>query len=65
MDDPKGLTDEELLGRLERFVDDERERLSDFLAYLWPRADRRDAPVKTGYSSTFDYCVSTAEAQRG
>ena len=56
MDDPKKLTDEELLGRLERFSYDERERLSGFLAYLG-EADRRNAPVTMGYSSTFDYCV--------
>lgn len=56
MDDPKDLTDEELLGRLERFADDERERLAAFLACLG-EADRRNVPVKMGYSSTFDYCV--------
>jgi len=56
VDIAQSLTDDELLARLERFVEAERERLSDFLAWLG-EADRRNVPVKRGYSSTFDYCV--------
>src|SRR4051812_11534537 len=56
VDHVRRLTDDELLARLERFVEDERERLSDFLAWLG-EVDRRNVPVERGYSSTFDYCV--------
>jgi 5-methylcytosine-specific restriction endonuclease McrA len=52
----EGLTDDELLTRLERFVEEERDRLPAFLAWLG-EADRRNVPIKRGYSSTFDYCV--------
>lgn len=56
MDDPRLLSNEELLGKLERFVEEERERLHSFLAWLG-EADRRKLPEDEGYSSTFDYCV--------
>lgn len=56
MDDPKTLTDEQLLTRLECFVDEERLRLHSFLSWL-AEADLRKAPITKGYSSTFDYCV--------
>lgn len=56
MDDPKTLTDEQLLSRLECFVEEERLRLHSFLAWL-AEADLRKAPVASGYFSTFDYCV--------
>lgn len=56
MDDPKTLTDEQLLSRLECFVEEERLRLHSFLAWL-AEADLRKVPEASGYSSTFDYCV--------
>lgn len=56
MDDPKTLTDEQLLSRLECFAEEERLRLHSFLAWL-AEADLRKAPVASGYFSTFDYCV--------
>jgi hypothetical protein len=56
MDDPKSLSDEELLTRLETFVEEERRRLHSFLAWLG-ELDRRRAHEKRGYHSTFDFCV--------
>ncbi len=56
MDDLKTLTDDQLLTRLEGFVEEERLRLHSFLAWL-AEADLRKAPEANGYSSTFDYCV--------
>lgn len=56
MDDPKTLSNEELLGRLERFVEEERERMHSFLSWLG-EADRRKCLEDLGYTSTFDYCV--------
>lgn len=56
MDDPRGLSDEQLLAAMERFAEEERDRLPGFLACLG-EADRRNLPVERGYSSTFDYCV--------
>ena len=56
MDDPKTMTDEQLLTRLECFVEEERLRLHSFLAWL-AETDLRKVPEATGYSSTFDYCV--------
>lgn len=56
MDDPKTLTDEQLLTRLECFVEEERLRLHSFLSWL-AEADLRKATIGKGYSSTFDYCV--------
>lgn len=56
MDEPKTLTDEQLMMRLECFVEEERMRLHSFLAWL-AEADLRKVPEAKGYSSTFDYCV--------
>jgi hypothetical protein len=56
MADPKTMTDEQLLARLECFVEEERLRLHSFLAWL-AEADLRKVPEANGYSSTFDYCV--------
>jgi hypothetical protein len=56
MDDPKLLSNDELLGRLERFVEEERARLYSFLSWLG-EADRRKLLEDRGYTSTFDYCV--------
>lgn len=56
MDDPKKLSNNELLSRLERFVEEERERMHSFLAWLG-EADRRKCLEDLGYTSTFDYCV--------
>ncbi|MBI4061040.1 MAG: HNH endonuclease [Elusimicrobia bacterium] len=56
MDGAKDLSDEQLLTRLENFVDEERLRLHSFLAWLG-EADRRKLLERRGYSSTFDYCV--------
>lgn len=56
MEDPKLLSDDQLLGRLEAFVEAERERLHTFLAWLG-EADSRKLPEDRGYSSTFDFCV--------
>jgi hypothetical protein len=56
MDDPRTLSDQQLLTRLETFVEEERERLHSFLAWLG-EVDRRKALEGRGYSSTFDYCV--------
>jgi hypothetical protein len=50
------LPDDVLLERIERFVEEERERLHTFLALL-AEIDLRGILVKRGYSSTFDYCV--------
>ena len=56
MDDPRKYSDEQLLEKLEAFVQDERERMPWFLACLG-EADRRGIFEEKGYSSTFDYCV--------
>lgn len=56
MDDPKSLSNEQLIGRLEGFVEEERERLHSFLAWLG-EVDRRKFLEKRGFRSTFDYCV--------
>lgn len=56
MDDPRLLSNDELLRRLERFVEEERERLHSFLAWLG-EVDRRKCLEDLGYSSTFDYCI--------
>ncbi len=56
MDDPRLLSNEQLLAKLEHFVEEERERLHSFLAWLG-EADRRKLPEDEGYSSTFDFCV--------
>ena len=56
MDDPSGLSDEQLLARIDSLAQEERERLPYFLACLG-EADRRKLPDKIGYNSTFDYCV--------
>ncbi|MBI2387092.1 MAG: HNH endonuclease [Elusimicrobia bacterium] len=56
MDDPRSLSSEELLARLDRFVEEERERLHSFLSWLG-EADRRKLPEEWGYSSTFDFCI--------
>ena len=56
MEDPRRFSDEQLLARIEQFAQEERDLLTDFLACLG-EADRRNLPVKRGYSSTFDYCV--------
>ena len=56
MDDPKSLSDEQLLTRLETFVEEERQRLHSFLAWLG-EVDNRRIPEKRGYASTFDYCT--------
>jgi hypothetical protein len=55
MEDLKKLSDEQLRTRLETFVEEERERLHSFLAWLG-EADSRKA-LEVGYGSTFDYCV--------
>jgi 5-methylcytosine-specific restriction endonuclease McrA len=56
MDDPRGLSDDQLLACIERFAEEERDRLPFFLACLG-EADRRRLPEERGYTSTFDYCV--------
>ncbi len=56
MDDPQLLSNEQLLTNLENFVEEERERLPSFLAWLG-EADRRKLPEDKGYSSTFNFCV--------
>lgn len=56
MDDLSALSDEELMRRLEEFVQEERGRLPWFIACLG-ELDRRKALENRGYSSTFDYCV--------
>lgn len=56
MDDPRLLSNVQLLAKLENFVEEERERLHVFLAWLG-EADRRKLLEDKGYSSTFDYCV--------
>ena len=56
MDDPRLLSDDQLLIRLENFVEDERERLHSFLAWLG-EADDRKFLEERGYNSTFDFCV--------
>lgn len=56
MDNPRLLSNEQLLAKLEGFVEEERERLHSFLAWLG-EADRRKLLEDKGYSSTFDYCV--------
>jgi hypothetical protein len=56
MDDPRLLTNAQLLSHLENFVEEERERMHSFLAWLG-EADRRKLPEDEGYASTFDFCV--------
>lgn len=56
MIDAKKLSDDQLIENLNRFVEDERERLHDFLAWL-AEADDRGILVRDGHHSTFDYCV--------
>lgn len=43
--------------RLERFVEEERERLHEFLALLAELDRRANSLRHRGYASTFDYCV--------
>lgn len=64
MDDLRVLSDELLLARIERFAQEEQDRLPVFLACLG-EADRRGLPVKRGYSSTFDYCVRKLKFSEG
>lgn len=64
MDDLQSLPDEQLLARIERFAQEERDRLPVFLACLG-EADRRGLPVKRGYTSTFDYCVQKLKFSEG
>lgn len=54
--DPLSLSDDELVERLESFVEDERKRLHSFLGWLGA-ADSRGTLTRRGYASTFDYCV--------
>lgn len=56
MSDVESLSDDQLLTNLEGFVEQERQQLHSFLAWLG-ELDRRNVPVDRGYSSTFDYCV--------
>jgi hypothetical protein len=56
MDDPGLLSNDELLTKLEHYVEQERDRLHSFLAWLG-EADRRKLLEGRGYTSTFDYCV--------
>jgi len=64
MDDLRVLSDELLLARIEGFAQEERDRLPVFLACLG-EADRRNLPVKRGYTSTFDYCVRKLKFSEG
>jgi len=56
MDDPRLLSDQQLLENMEAFVEDERFRMHSFISWLG-EADRRKALSRGGYTSTFDYCV--------
>lgn len=56
MDDPRALSDDQLLAAIDRFAQEERERMPWFLACLG-EGDRRRIFEVRGYSSTFDYCV--------
>ena len=56
MEDPRCLSDGQLMAGIDQFAQEERGRLPFFLACLG-EADRRKLPEKQGYSSTFDYCV--------
>lgn len=58
------LSDDELLGRMERCVQEERERMHEFLSCL-AEADSRRFLEKRGYSSTFDYCVRGLRLSEG
>lgn len=64
MDDPRILSDDQLLATLERLTHDEQERMSWFLACLG-EGDRRGIFVKYGYSSTFDYCLRRLKLSEG
>lgn len=57
MEDISRLSDAELMLRLERFVEEERRRLHEFLAWLAELDRRKQGLVEAGFSSTFDYCV--------
>lgn len=56
MDDPRLLSDEQLICNIETFVADERAKLHTFLSWLG-EADSRNLFVPKGFTSTFDYCV--------
>lgn len=56
MDDPRLLSDEQLIAKMEAYVEDERARLHTFLSWLG-EADSRKLLTGNGYDSTFDYCV--------
>jgi HNH endonuclease len=64
MDDFQSLSDDQLLAAIERFADEERERIPWFLACLG-EADRRGVFIKRGYSSTFDYCLRKLKFSEG
>lgn len=64
VEDPSGLTDAQLLAKIDSLVEEERHRLPYFLACLG-EADRRTLPDKIGYHSTFDYCVRHLKFSEG
>jgi hypothetical protein len=64
MDDPKFLTNAQLVAALELFAQDERERMPWFLALLG-EGDRRNSFVDEGYASTFDFCIRRLKLSEG
>ncbi len=57
MENPGTLSDDELVSHLERFVEDERQRLHVFIAWLGELDLRKKKIEEMGYFSTFDFCV--------
>lgn len=64
MDNPKTMSDDELLDSLERLVETERKQLHQFLALLAEVDDRKILEPR-GFSSTFDYCTRCLKLSEG
>ncbi len=64
MNDPRKMTDDELLLSLEGLVEAERKQLHLFLILL-AEVDDRSILVPRGYASTYDYCVRRLKLSEG
>ena len=54
--DPRSLTDKQLLSQIEMLVQREREDIAEIVVHL-AEADRRELLIDRGYGSLFEYCV--------